>query len=97
MKKRALALVLAAAMALALLAGCGEKSGSSSNGGYDQVVYAFATFNNLPTEEALDEVEEAINKITREKINAEITLKPIGIADYSSSINLALQGGDGDL
>lgn len=94
MKKRALALVLAAAMALALLAGCGEKSGGNSNGGYDQVVYAFATFNNLPTEEALDEVEEAINKITREKINAEITLKPIGIADYSSSINLSLQGGE---
>lgn len=65
-----------------------------SKGSYDQVTYAYATFNNIPTEEDLDAVEEVINEITREKINAEITLKPISIADYSSSINLSLQAGE---
>lgn len=97
MKKKILALVLAASMA-AGLAAC-QKSGKEAKEGekggkYDQVTYAYCTFNNIPSEEALDAVEEEINKITREKIGAEITLMPIAIADYSSKINLALQGGD---
>jgi len=95
MKKRILALLLATGMAATLLSACGgDTQGGSAGGGYDQVVYAYATFNNLPTEEALDEVEEAINVITREKINAEITLKPIAIADYASTVSLSLQGGE---
>ncbi len=71
-----------------------EEAASSADGSYDQVTYAYSTFNNIPTEETLDTIEEEINKITREKINAEITLKPIGIADYSSSVSLALQAGE---
>jgi putative aldouronate transport system substrate-binding protein len=69
-------------------------SSDSSEVVYDQVVYAYATFNNIPSEEALNEVEEAINVITREKIQAEITLKPISIVEYSSKVSLALQGGE---
>ncbi|MBR4993451.1 MAG: ABC transporter substrate-binding protein [Lachnospiraceae bacterium] len=65
-----------------------------ADGTYDQVTYAYCTFNNIPTEEDLDVVEEEINKITREKIGAEITLMPIQIFEYSSKINLALQGGE---
>lgn len=61
---------------------------------YDKVVYAYATFNNIPTEEVLSEVEEAINVITREKIGAEIELMPIAIWDYSSQVSLGLQGGE---
>ncbi|MBN2878435.1 MAG: ABC transporter substrate-binding protein [Clostridia bacterium] len=61
---------------------------------YDKVVYAYATFNNTPTEEALAEVEEAINVITREKIGVEVELMPIAIWDYSSQVSLALQGGE---
>lgn len=116
MKRKVLAVLLAASMAVTMLTGCGNSSSggdsssantevsgavagndsqeTSPSGDYDQVVYAFATFNNIPTEEALDEVEEAINVITREKINAEITLKPISFADYSQSISLSLQGGE---
>ena len=74
--KRVLAAVLVAAMTLGLTA-CGgndsgsvngTESGSKADGNYDQVTYAYCTFNNIPTEEDLDVVEEAINKITREKI-----------------------------
>lgn len=73
-----------------------EQGGSEAteNKSYDKVVYAYATFNNIPTSEVLDTVEEEINKITREKINVEVELLPIAIFDYSSSVSLALQGGD---
>ena len=91
--KKILAILLAAVLAAGLFAGCSGDSASSGSE-YDQVVYAYATFNNIPTEEALDEVEEAINVITREKIGAEITLKPIAIVDYSQSVSLSLQGGE---
>lgn len=96
MSKRIFALILSAVMVTGLLAGCGGGSngGGGNSGDYDQVVYSFATFNNIPTPEALDEVEEAINVITREKIGAEITLKPISIADYANSVSLSLQGGE---
>lgn len=60
---------------------------------YDKVVYAYATFNNIPTEETRKTVEEAINVITRDKIGVEVELMPIAIWDYSSQVSLALQGG----
>lgn len=96
-RKKVLSLVLAGTMMLSLAACSGGENGggaSGDDGGYDQVTYAYATFNNIPTEEDLDVVEEAINEITREKINAEITLRPIAIADYSSKVSLSLQGGE---
>lgn len=95
--KRVLAALLAAAMTLGLSACGGDDSGSVSgtesktkaeDGNYDQVTYAYCTFNNIPTEEDLDVVEEEINKITREKIGAEITLMPIAISEYSSKVSL---------
>jgi putative aldouronate transport system substrate-binding protein len=99
MKKKVLATLLAATMTLSLAAcGGGDSSSSGTESGgsasYDQVTYAYCTFNNIPSEADLDEVEEAINVITREKIGAEITLKPISIAEYSSKVSLALQGGE---
>ena len=77
--KRVLAALLIAAMTVGLTA-CGGSSDSNgsaagtetgstkADGDYEQVTYAYSTFNNIPTEEDLDVVEEEINKITREKI-----------------------------
>ncbi len=105
MKNKLVSVLLIAALSMGLVA-CGSSADSTgasgdvaaqstnSEGSYDQVVYSYCTFNNIPTEEDLDVVEEAINEITREKIGAEITLKPIGIAEYSSKVSLALQGGE---
>lgn len=101
MKKasKAIAFAMASAMAVSMAACGGSASSTASgataedsasatgNGSYDQVTYAYATFNNIPTEEDLDVVEEEINKITREKIGAEITLKPISIADYVNKVS----------
>lgn len=97
--RRILALSLAASMSLGLMACGGSDSGSNEASGdsgadYAQVTYAYCTFNNIPTEEDLDVVEEEINKITRNKIGAEITLQPIAISDYPSKVSLALQGGE---
>jgi ABC-type glycerol-3-phosphate transport system substrate-binding protein len=61
---------------------------------YDKVVFAYATFNNIPTDETLASVEEAIDAITRDKIGVEVELKPIAIWDYASTVSLALQGGE---
>ncbi len=61
---------------------------------YDKVVYAYATFNNIPSDETLATVEDAINAITRDKIGVEVELMPIAIWDYSSTVSLALQGGE---
>ena len=93
-KKRILAILLAAAMTVSLAACGGDSESAGSEGEYDQVTYAYATFNNVPAQEDLDTVEEAINEITREKINAEITLMPIAIAEYPNKVSLALQGGE---
>ena len=66
---------MATAMAVSMAARCGSAFSSASgaatgdsasatgNGSYDQVTYAYATFNNIPTEEDLDVVAEGINKI----------------------------------
>ena len=67
---------------------------TSSGNTYKKVVFAFPTFNNVPTVQNQAEVEEAINQITREKIGIEVDLVPIGIADYAQQVTLSLQGGD---
>lgn len=61
---------------------------------YEKIVYAYATFNNIPDASTLDTVEEAVNKITRDKIGVEVELMPIPIFEYSSNVSLGLQGGD---
>lgn len=99
MKKKGVGILLAVSMMVSLCAcGGGESggaaSGNSKAGEYEQVTFAYATMNNVPTEENVDTIEEAINEITREKIGVEITLKPITLADYSQSISLSLQAGE---
>ncbi len=69
---RFVSLMLAIVMALSVC-------GFSAAEGYDKVVFAYATFNNIPTNEVRATVEEAINAITREKIGVEVELMPIAI------------------
>lgn len=87
--KRLLLLTLCAALTFTM-----NIQALASGAAYDKVTYAYATFNNIPSEEALSEVEEAINAITREKISVEVDLVPIEIWNYSSQVSLALQGGE---
>ena len=71
-------------------------AGGDSEGGqeYEQVVYAYATFNNIPDGAPLSDVEDAINAITRDRIGVEVDLMPIAIWDYGSQVSLELQSGE---
>lgn len=94
--KKSITAILAVA-GLVGLVGCGSNEGKKEEAGspeYEKIVYSYATFNNIPDAETLDTIEEAINEISREKIGVEVELLPIGIAEYSSNISLAMQGGD---
>ena len=87
-KKRILSLILMVVLVIGLVA-CGNKDKAESQSSkstkssksstekaksYDKVVFAYATFNNIPAAEDLDKVEEAINVLTRERIGVEVTL-----------------------
>lgn len=95
MKHRWLGAILAGAMIISMC-GCGASGGNESGDGgdYEQVTFAYATMNNVPTEEGLSAVQDAVNEITREKIGVEVTLKPITLSDYSQSVSRSLQGGE---
>ena len=96
--------MIAAVLAVLLVVGLSACSNSDDKGDnstangdkkkYDKIVYAYASFNNIPDSSTLDTVEEKINAITRDKIGVEVELMPIAIADYSSNVSLALQGGE---
>ena len=87
--KKTLCLLLTALM---VLGSFGAVTAGAEN--YEKVVYAYATFNNIPTAEVLDTIEEKINSVTRDLINVEVELKPISIWEYDSKVSLALQGGE---
>lgn len=100
--KRIIAMGLVLSMLL-LLAACGNNdkkegvSEGSSNSEeltetYEKVVFAFVSFNNIP--EDTSDVEEEINKITREKIGVEVELMPMAISNYEQQVSLAMQSGD---
>ncbi len=95
MKHKWLSGILAAVVVISLF-GCGASDGSDGGDGgdYEQVTFAYATMNNVPTEKGLSSVQDAVNKITREKIGVEVTLKPITLSDYSQSVSRSLQGGE---
>lgn len=104
MKKRMrqiMAVILGMSMTAGLCA-CGssgdsgkkEENARADSDKYEKVVFAYQTFNNVPSEEGLAEVQEAVNTITREKIGVEVELKPIAFADYNNQISLSLQAGE---
>jgi len=69
-----------------------SQSADTADKNYEKIVYAFVSFNNIP--EDTSEVEEAINKITRDKIGVEVELMPLAISNYTQQISLAMQGGE---
>jgi len=94
MKKVKLLTSILLVLALLTLSACGsDGNGESTNGEkVEKVVFAYLSFNNIP--EDLTDIEEAINKVTREKINVEVDLKIYGPAEYEQRVNLAMQTGE---
>ena len=112
MKKKVLALFLAAMMALAATACSNNNSGSSSGdsnssgttgestGGEvdtsEHVVINYMTLGDIPTNQT-DAALVELNKVLTEKANAEIALRWIEWTDYLTQYNLALASQSGDL
>lgn len=102
MRRSKLVTAMILILALLTLTACGSSSNGNSSGGsegsntgdqkVEKVVFAYLSFNNIP--ESLDDIEEAINEVTREKINVEVDLKIYGPAEYEQRVNLALQSGE---
>lgn len=95
MKKRVLSALLALMLTASMLAGCGSSGGKSEgkeNGEADKITFAF--FCNVVIPEDMDKVEEAINEITKEKINVEVELLPMSLSTYEQQINLMISSGE---
>ena len=57
-----------------------------------QIEIMFWTLNVIPSD--VDMVEEAINEITREKINTEVNLNILEMGNYTQQLNLIISGGE---
>jgi putative aldouronate transport system substrate-binding protein len=86
--------------AILVLAGCNSKesstskqdeSKSNSKGQPYELTMAFLTFTKM---DDLPLVQEEINKITKEKINATVKLLPISISAWNQQTNLMLTGNE---
>jgi len=103
-------LLLGALMLFATACGKSDNGGSGSQGGASgsqsqsgstdanrnepvvNLAVAYYITGAYPSD--LEEVQNEINKITREKINAEVTLVPIAGGDYPQKSNLMLVGNE---
>ncbi|GIP17623.1 ABC transporter substrate-binding protein [Paenibacillus montaniterrae] len=104
MKKKAswLTMLLATMLVLAACSGNGANGNNqtqeTNTGGAGEgekpyeIVYAYPTFESVPTD--LQLVQDEINKITLEKINATVKLLPISNSAFTNQINLMLSGGE---
>lgn len=91
MKKKLLSMLLVASMATSLLIGCGGKKTYDDSEPYEVVVELIG-MGEAQADTA--KIEEAINKISLEKINCTIKFREIAIADHAQQLNLL--GTDGD-
>ncbi len=96
MKKRILAFFLSSIMAFSMAA-CGGSSADKSNNesgegeeGVSKLVVAIRTFGTTPAD--LEEVQEKVNEITREKIDVEIEMMIIPSGSYQQQMTLMLSG-----
>ena len=105
MKKRGLALFMAAALGITVLGGCsgknsspdttqGTESQAETQGEPEEVVFAYMTQNNIPETSELQRIEDLLNTYTVEKINTKVKLVLFSNADYMNQVNLMLAAGE---
>lgn len=58
------------------------------------IVYAWIHMNNMPSDDALASVEEALSEITTKKIGVRVKLLPLAPADINQTIDLMLASGE---
>lgn len=93
-RRRFLAAVFFPAILCLYVSGCSRTGNTSSakGKGYDTVVFALMSFNNIPGD--VTKVEEAVNKLTEPEIGVDIKLKLYGPANYAQQVSLAMTGGE---
>lgn len=94
MKKRVLAVFLAGTMACGLLVGCGSSSDNKSSKDSDtyNVIMQLPVTGDAPS--GLEDVENAINKITEDKIGVTVTLEPVNAFNLANETSLAVSSGE---
>ncbi len=108
---KVLTILLILSMVSALLAGCGknttdskdtaaetstsETTGSETAASEDayEIVMPFVTTGTEPAD--LGKVEEAVSKLTMEKINCTVKFKPVSISEMTTQYNLWAASGEG--
>lgn len=104
MRKKKSTLVLSVLLVLTLLlAACGNsnntektknESGNQAANENSEAVELTMAFINIGNMTDVAAVQEEINKITKEKINATVKLMPIDIAAWNQQVNLLLAGNE---
>lgn len=106
MKKKILAAILAATMAVGLFTGCGNtgKDGGAEAAGTekgkteetsedaDHIIMTYLTLGETPAD--IQMVQDAVSKISKEKINVEVEFKPVSIGDTFSNYSLWIGSGE---
>lgn len=104
-KSSAISLVLALTMSAALtLSGCGSKSNNEGSeptssqaaegAQQEETVNLKVAFPSLVQPEDLQLVQDELNKLTKAKINATVTLTPISSSNWSQQMNLMLSSNE---
>lgn len=95
--KRALSMIMAGILAvsgLSLLSGCNKEEPKEETGEMEDFVtldYWFPV-SSIPND--LRDVQDSLNKVLKDKINAEVNLHAVGIGDYESTILLKINTAD---
>ncbi len=85
MKKKVLAMLLATAMVVGMLSGCGGK------GGKVKINIVRDLFNLESVDEAqVKKVEDAVNAYIKDKINVEVSIREIGSGEYAEKAGNAV-------
>ena len=95
MKKKLVSLILCSAMAVTLLAGCGDAAASKGNAKGEPTKISVAGYFFGPVDNAKDVITPAVEARLKEKhgINVDIELVYIEQANYAELINTRLAGG----
>lgn len=92
MKKRILSMILIICLVVALLPSCSDGGGEDSGKKVTKLEYWFGISGTVPVD--LQEVNDYINTITKEKINVEVKLKPIAINNYETTMSVKINAAD---
>ena len=92
MKKKVLAMCLAAVMGVCGMVPSGIISAKADEGEAEQIIMTYLTLGQNPAD--LQMVQDAINEISKEKINVEVEFKPVAISETFSNYSLWIGSGE---